>query len=138
MVQPNTHRRIDRELCGEPLDAGGGRGRAALETTPRMAADEHGLVHGGFAFGLADHAAMLAVDHPNVVLAAAEVKFLQPVRVGERLVAEAEVEGPGPHPAPGGDDRPWVAVTVRRDGEPVLTGRFRCFVPGRHVLEAAG
>jgi hypothetical protein len=29
-----------------------------------------------------------------------------------------------------------VAVTVRRGGEPVLTGRFRCYVPARHVLSA--
>ncbi len=57
-----------------------------------MAADERGLVHGGFVFGLADYAAMLAVNHPNVVLASAEVRFLKPVVVGERLVAEAWVE----------------------------------------------
>jgi len=128
MDHANTHRWIDRELCGEPLEVGGGRSRVALTTLPRMAADEHGLVHGGFAFGLADYAAMLAVDHPNVVLAAAEVKFLRPVRAGERLEAAAEVEGAG------GDDRPWVTVTVRRGDEPVLTGRFRCYVPAHHVL----
>ena len=148
--EARTHRTIDRALCGEPQEVGGGRARVVLDTEPRMAADEWGLVHGGFAFGLADHAAMLAVNHPNVVLAAAEVKFLRPVRVGERLVAEAELEasisntaagagpntaaGAGPHPAPGGDARPWVAVTVRRGGEPVMSGRFRCYVPERHVL----
>jgi uncharacterized protein (TIGR00369 family) len=165
-----THRTIDRALCGEPLEVGGGRARVVLDTEPRMAADERGLVHGGFAFGLADHAAMLAVNHPNVVLAGAEVRFLRPVRAGERLVAEAELEasvqntaagdgpntaagagpntaagtgpntaaGAGPHPAPGADARPWVAVTVRRDGEPVMSGRFRCYVPERHVLDGEG
>ncbi len=140
--EARTHRTIDRALCGEPLEVGGGRARVVLDTEPRMAADERGLVHGGFAFGLADHAAMLAVNHPNVVLAAAEVKFLRPVRVGERLVAEAELEASvsntaadaGPNTAPGGDARPWVAVTVRRGDEPVMSGRFRCYVPERHVL----
>jgi acyl-coenzyme A thioesterase PaaI-like protein len=56
-----------------------------------MAADDRGLVHGGFVFGLADHAAMLAVNDPFVVLGSAEVRFLRPVVVGERLVAEARV-----------------------------------------------
>jgi acyl-coenzyme A thioesterase PaaI-like protein len=44
-----------------------------------MAADQRGLVHGGFTFGLADYAAMVAVNDPNVVLGAAEVRFLAPV-----------------------------------------------------------
>jgi acyl-coenzyme A thioesterase PaaI-like protein len=48
-----------------------------------MAVDDRGLVHGGFVFGLADHAAMLAVNDPNVVLGAASTRFLKPVRVGE-------------------------------------------------------
>ena len=40
-------------------------------------------------FGLADHAAMLAVNHPHVVLGSATSKFLKPVRVGETVVATA-------------------------------------------------
>lgn len=95
-----------------------------------MRADEHGLVHGGFVFGLADHAAMLAVDEPTVVLAAAEVRFTAPVEVGERLEAHAEVEW-----SEGRKRR--VAVTVRRAaaaGEAVLTGSFECYVPEQHVL----
>ena len=47
-----------------------------------MAADGRGLVHGGFTFGLADFAAMCAVNDPNVVLGAATCKFLAPVQVG--------------------------------------------------------
>lgn len=136
-----THRAIDPDLCGTPVEVGEGRSRVRLTTTPPMAADEHGLVHGGFVFGLADHAAMLAVNHANVVLAAAEVRFLLPVRVGETVEARAELEAPEgspPNPVgvgPGGDEKPWVRVEVERDGQVVLTGRFRCYVPGRHVLE---
>lgn len=132
MDRANTHREIDRELCGRPVEVAAGRSRVEMTTVPRMAADEHGLVHGGFVFGLADHAAMLAVNHPNVVLAAAEVKFLRPVRAGDTLVADAEREGAGDDAAAGG--RPKVKVTVSRDGEPVFDGRFRCYVPESHVL----
>ncbi len=128
--RPRTHRAIDRRLCGEPLALAPGEARVALTALPEMAADERGLVHGGFVFGLADHAAMLAVDHPNVVLASAEARFLAPVSVGERLVAAARLtaeEG----------KKKIVEVTVSRDGDPaaVFTGRFVCAVPARHVLE---
>jgi len=100
----------------------------ALLTTPEMAADEAGLVHGGFVFGLADHAAMLAVNLPTVVLGSAEVRFHRPVAVGERLTAEARLEETA------GRKR-LVAVEVLRAGEAVFSGRFTCLVPERHVLE---
>ena len=127
-IEPETHRAIDRRLCGEPLELAPGRSRVELLTLPEMTADDRGLVHGGFLFGLADHAAMLAVNHPNVVLGAAEVRFLTPVVVGERLVAEATLEG-----EEGRKRR--VVVSARCGREEVLRGVFTCFVPERHVLE---
>ncbi|HXH84401.1 MAG TPA: hotdog domain-containing protein [Candidatus Tectomicrobia bacterium] len=126
-MERRTHERISPALCGRPEALAPGRARVVLETTPEMAADEHGLVHGGFTFGLADHAAMLAVNEPTVVLAGAQVKFLGPVVVGDRVEAEAVVtraEG----------QRRWVTVTVRRDGTPVLEGEFVAAVPERHIL----
>ncbi|MBV8202960.1 MAG: thioesterase [Acidobacteria bacterium] len=152
---PRTHLAIDRRLCGEPLDPEGtaaGTARVGLTTVPEMAADAAGLVHGGFVFGLADHAAMLAVNHPNVVLGSAEVRFLLPVTVGERLVAEATL-------AETAGRKSRVRVEVRRAtagaaaeaaeagtaagaaGEPgaaVLSGELVCFTLDRHVLEPAG
>ncbi len=129
---PTTHLAIDRRLVGEPLELGEGTARAALTLLPEMAADDRGLVHGGFAFGLADYAAMLAVNHPLVVLASSSMKFLAPTRVGERLVAEARViEETG--------RRRRVGVEVRRgDGETqevVASGEFLAVVPNRHVLD---
>lgn len=98
-----------------------------LVTTDRMRADDEGLVHGGFVFGLADHAAMLAVDRETVVLGSAEVRLVAPVRVGERLLATArlrEISG----------KKHIVDVEVRGPVGPVMTGAFTCFVPARHVL----
>jgi acyl-coenzyme A thioesterase PaaI-like protein len=92
-----------------------------------MAADERGLVHGGFAFGLADYAAMLAVNDPHVVLGAAETRFLAPVRVGEMLTARAVVES-----AEG--KKRLVKCSVSTDRE-VLAATFTCFVLPRHVLD---
>ena len=126
-----THLSIDRRLCGEPLELGPGTARVAFTGLPEMAADDRGLVHGGFVFGLADYAAMLAVNHPNVVLAGADTRFLKPVAVGERLVAEARVEE-----SDGRKSRVRVEVLREgRDGEAVMTGDFRCVTLDRHVLE---
>ena len=60
-MEIGTHLAIDAELCGKVVDVSNGLSRVEMETTVRMAADEKGLVHGGFVFGLADYAAMIAV-----------------------------------------------------------------------------
>jgi len=122
-----THRDIDQELCGNPLELGEGFSRVELRTTSRMAVDATGLVHGGFIFGLADYAAMIAVNHPNVVLGTADVRFLKPVKTGEVVVADAranEKEG----------RKQSVSVTVRSSDTEVFVGRFMCFVLDKHVL----
>ena len=128
-MHPQTHLAIDRRLCGDPLEISEGSAVVVWTALPEMAADERGLVHGGFVFGLADYAAMLAVNHPNVVLGSAEVRFLKPVTVGERLVARAEVEE-----TDGRKSR--VLVEVRRGDEAVMSGSFRCFTLENHVLDA--
>ena len=73
MLGARTHEAIDPELCGRLVSLAEGTAVVELRTVARMAADAHGLVHGGFVFGLADHAAMLAVNHPNVVLGSASL-----------------------------------------------------------------
>lgn len=127
-MRPDTHLGIDQRLCGVPYQLSPGRACATLHTVPEMAADDRGLVHGGFVFGLADHAAMLAINHPNVVLGAAQVRLLAPVRVGERLDAEAVVLATRGR-------RHQVAVTVRLGAQPVFAGEMTCFVGDGHVLD---
>jgi acyl-coenzyme A thioesterase PaaI-like protein len=124
-----THQRIDPTLCGTPVLVEKDHCLVKLKAIEEMAADGSGLVHGGFIFGLADYAAMLAVNHPNVVLGAAEVKFLKPVRIGESIIAEATVGE-----AKGKKNR--VEVTVKRDRDTVFSGVFICFVLDQHVLAA--
>jgi len=124
-----THKSINTALCGSPITVSEGFAKVALETSEAMAADDKQLMHGGFAFGLADYAAMLAVNDPNVVLGKAEVKFLKAVRVGESLVAEAQVSGVD-------GSKHAVEVMVLRGAEPVMKGTFTCFVLEHHVLGA--
>lgn len=86
------------------------------------------VIHGGFTFGLADYAAMLAVNNPYVMLAASEVRFLSPVRVGDLMRVRAEViEREG--------RRREVAVEVYVGSEKVLTGTMTCYALEGHVLD---
>ena len=124
----DTHLQIDRRLCGSPFGLGEGEARATPRTVPEMVVDERGLVHGGFVFGRADHAAMLAVNDPNVVLGSSEMRFLRPVVVGETLEAVARVERTS------GRKR-HVKVVVSRTDEVVCEGVLTCFVLPRHVLD---
>ncbi len=123
-----THKMIDKRLCGEPILLEKGKSMVELITTRAMQADHVGLVHGGFIFSLADYAAMIAVNHPNVVLGAADVKFLKPVKCGEKVVAEANVREIE-------KKKYRVAVSVVKNEEKVFEGLFTCFVLERHVLD---
>lgn len=124
----NTHQKIDQTLCGRPVFLEENKCSIEFKAIGSMAADNSGLVHGGFIFGLADYAAMLAVNHPNVVLGGAQVKFLKPSKVGDVLVAEAQVtsnEG----------KKRIVSVKVSKEKDVVFEGELICFVPPKHVLQ---
>ena len=129
-MEVKTHLKIDRSLSGEPVSLSEGGAVVRLKTTPVMAADEKGLVHGGFLFSAADYCAMLTVNHPNVVLGSAAVKFLKPVRVGEVVEFEGKLTSSE------GKKR-IVEVVGKRDGEEVFRGEFTCFVLPTHVFERA-
>lgn len=128
-MQIQTHDKIDPRLVGRVVSCGNGQSTVTLTTTPDMAADSSGLVHGGFIFGLADYAAMIAVNHPNVVLGAADVKFLKPVETGACVEACACVDDVS-------GKKQLVTVVARRQGVIVFEGRFTCFVLDKHVLKS--
>jgi uncharacterized protein (TIGR00369 family) len=122
-----THNSIDNDLCGSALLITDGYSKVELKTTRTMAVDTTGLVHGGFVFGLADYSAMIAVNHPNVVLGAADVKFIKPVKSGDVLVAEARVEKKE-------GKKQTVSVLVTREDAEIFKGMFTCFILDKHVL----
>ena len=127
MVQANTHLTTSKQWVGNPVELSEGKAIVELETQEAMAVDEHNLVHGGFIFGLADYAAMLAINHPNVVLGGSSNRFLKPVVAGEKVNATATLareEG----------KKKIVEVTVERGEDTVFTGEFICFIPEKHVL----
>ena len=127
-MEVKTHGRASPRLVGRPIELREGEAVAELEALEEMAVDDRGLIHGGFTFGLADYAAMLAVNHPNVVLASAEVRFTAPVKIGDLMRAEARVR----------EERGrWrrVEVKVSVDWRTVLEGVMDCVILEQHVLD---
>ena len=129
MDKVRTHEKADSKLLGNPVSLEKGKAVVELIASREMVVDDRGLVHGGFTFGLADYAAMLAVNHPYVVLGSADVLFTAPVNAGDRMVATGLVESSE------GKQRE-VSVEVSVDNRVVLRGAMTCFVLERHVLEA--
>ncbi len=127
-MEIKTHKDIDQKLSGKPVEVYEGKAKVELRTEDFMKADEKGLIHGGFLFSAADYAAMLAVNEPNVVLAKAQVLFLKPAVVGDKLTFEARVESSE------GKKR-LVKVESFRGGEKVFEADMLCVVPSKHVLD---
>jgi len=128
-MEINTHLAIDQRLCGSVVQVGPPLSIVQLDLTDGMKADDRGLVHGGFIFGAADYAAMAAINDPNVVLAGANVRFLKPARIGERLLFEGRVDVV--------DGRKHtVSVTGRSaSGLEMFSGSFSCLVARHHVFD---
>jgi acyl-coenzyme A thioesterase PaaI-like protein len=126
-MKRNTHLEIDEALCGKVIELDGGRAVVELQTVATMAADEQGLVHGGFIFGAADFAAMAAVNEPTVVLASSSCRFTAPSRVGDVIVFTATVvENEG--------RKYRVEVVGLQEATAVFKGEFSCVVTPKHVL----
>ena len=128
-MKQNTHQKTSRKLIGEVLSIKEDKATVQLKVLEEMLVDEYGLSHGGFTFGLADYAAMLAVNHPNVVLGKAEVKFIKPTVIGDILTAEAKVVEID-------NTKSIVSVTVLNQNKTlVFEGEFVCFNLDKHILE---
>jgi acyl-coenzyme A thioesterase PaaI-like protein len=123
----NTHLNIDQTLNGKVIELKDSFAKIELTTTELMRADEQGLVHGGFIFGSADFTAMATINHPFVVLAKSEVKFLAPVKIGESVLFEGEVsENDG--------RKATVKVVGKVADKEVFLGTFYTVVLDKHVL----
>ena len=124
-----THESIDEKYSGKCIDLiPGKRSIVTLKTEDFMRADSKGLIHGGFTFSLADYAAMIAVNHPNVVLVNANVKFTSPVKVGDFLIAKAHVYRKS-------GNKYFVEVNIQRNEKTVSVGKFKCLILKTHVLD---
>ena len=128
-MEQNTHKKANIDLVGRVLEIETDHyARVSLVTTQEMVTDDKKLIHGGFTFGLADYAAMVAVNHPNVVLSSAQVQYIRPVKLGDILLALARVEKSD-------DLKRLVHVEIRVADKTVFLGKFNCHVLEKHVLD---
>ena len=69
----------------------GERALSVLETTSDMVYEKSKVVRGYFIFAQAESLALAVIDAEAALTGVANIKYKQPVRVGERLFAHAEV-----------------------------------------------
>ncbi|GBD94643.1 transcription factor FapR [bacterium BMS3Abin05] len=125
-MERQTHLKAKRDFIGQVLEIQTDFfARVSLVTKEEMVVDEYGLIHGGFTFGLADFAAMLAVNHPNVVLASANVQFIKPVKLGDILIAIGQVIEKK-------DSERLVHVQILVAEKTIFEGDFRCKILPKH------
>ena len=117
-----------RQWVGEPLVIEDGYVEVELFVFSEMAVDERGMVNNGFIFGLGEYAAVLTINHDFVFVEKAEVEFLKPVRIGERLEAVARRKD-------GRDNLIPVEVVVSDYSGEVMRGVYYCRVYREHLLD---
>ena len=129
-INQNTHLLASKKFVGSVVTIKEDSAEVHLKITKEMIVDDYLLVHGGFVFGLADYAAMVAINEPTVVLGKAEVKFVKPVIETDELTAVAKVIDNT------NGKKVMVSVNVfNTKKEMVFEGVFVCFVLDKHILE---
>jgi acyl-CoA thioesterase len=136
----DAHRAIHAMYASDPaaqalgmevLEVAPGMVRVAMTVRPDML-NGHGICHGGMLFALADTAFAYACNSRNVamVAAGANIEFLAPTPLGERLIATAsETSRSARHGI-------YDVVIANAAGEPLAHFRGRCAqlrVPSRHT-----
>ena len=86
-----TYGAINQGLSGKITKLHVGDVEVVLETSKTMIADEEGLIHNGFLFNAANYAAMMTINHPNVVLVTSKCQFLFPIKLFDKVVISAKI-----------------------------------------------
>lgn len=111
----------EQEVMGELLDLElGQRAISVLETTHELAFERSGIVRGHHLFAQANSLAVALVDAPVALTGTATVRFCQPVKVGKRLVAKAQVIEKT-------KNKYTVEVRTKAEQQEILVGTFVVF-----------
>ena len=125
----NTHLLASEKLIGSVVSIRNDCATVKLTITEEMIVDTYNLSHGSFVFGLADYAAMVAINEPTVVLGKATTKFLKPVILNDVVTAVATIIETS------GKKISVLVVVTNQENELVFEGEFVCFVLEKHVLD---
>ena len=131
-ILQNTHLLTSKKLVGNVVSIKNDAATVSLKITKEMVVDQYNLAHGSFVFGLADYAAMVAINEPTVVLGKAEVKYLKPVVLDDVLTAEATITN-----KTNGKKIEVTVIVSNSENNVVFEGNFICFVLEKHILETS-
>jgi len=129
-IKQNTHLLASEKLVGSVVSIENNSAIVTLKITEEMIVDTYNLSHGSFVFGLADYAAMVAINEPTVVLGKAETKFLKPVVLNDEVTAKATVSDNS-----NGKKFNVIVEVQNQKNELVFEGEFVCFVLEKHILD---
>ncbi|WP_090552204.1 transcription factor FapR [Natronincola ferrireducens] len=83
---------VGTEIVGELIDLNlGESGISVLETTTDMAFSKNNIVRGHHIFSQAESLAMAVIDAEVALTGVSNIKYLNPVKAGDKAVAKAEV-----------------------------------------------
>jgi acyl-coenzyme A thioesterase PaaI-like protein len=102
-----------------------------LEIGPEHVFSRTKIARGHYLFAQANSLAVSVIDAEIVLTGSAEVRFIRPVKQGERLISKAVVRE-------NRDDRALVEVMSKSGGESVFEGQFVVFKLTMHRLENGG
>lgn len=131
-ILQNTHLLASKKLVGDVISIKNDTATVSLKITKEMVVDKYNLAHGSFVFGLADYAAMVAINEPTVVLGKAEVKYIKPVVLDDVLTAEAKITN-----KTNGKKIEVTVIVSNTENDVVFEGNFICFVLEKHILETS-
>ena len=125
----NTHLLASEKLIGSVVSIRNDCATVKLTILEEMIVDTYNLSHGSFVFGLADYAAMVAINKQTVVLGKATSKFLKPVTLNDEVTAVATITETS------GKKISVSVVVTNQKNELVFEGEFICFVLEKHILD---
>jgi acyl-coenzyme A thioesterase PaaI-like protein len=106
------------EVVGELIDLELGKsGISIMNITPEMVFERTQVARGHYVFSQANSLALAVIDAPAAVTGVANIKYKTPIRVGEKLVAKAEVVKQR-------GNKYFVWVKTRNDVQEVFRAKF--------------
>lgn len=82
-------RDLNFKLSGELVGLARNLSKVVFTPTSDMCVDSR-LIHSGFVFGAAAHAALTALNKKNSLIIGADIKFLAPIELGHEIIFQAE------------------------------------------------
>lgn len=126
-TQLKAYTLINQNLVGSLKEVEQNRAIVSLTCTEDMVVDQKGLIHSGFLFSSANYAAIVAVNHPNALLAVSKANFLAPAVLNNVIEFRAnalQTEA----------KKRIVEVTGFLGNEKIFEAEFAIVVMDKHIL----